>query len=187
GATVVAVHEPSGTRYGAATRTDGRYDLRGLRVGGPYTVTASFIGYRGATQSGLTLSLGQTQTVDFALAEDVAELGEVEVMAEGTGAVIAATRTGAATNVSEEAIEALPTISRSLADFARLSPLSAGLLLHRRAEQPVQQHPGRDGRHRHLRLRRLPVRRGPLLRPHRRGRQHPRDREALRVRRHRVP
>src|SRR5690606_8605551 len=126
GATVVAVHEPSGTRYGAATRTDGRYDLRGLRVGGPYTVTASFIGYRGATQSGLTLALGQTQTVDFALGEDVAELGEVEVMAEGTGAVIATSRTGAATNVSEEAIEALPTISRSLADFARLSPLSAG-------------------------------------------------------------
>jgi hypothetical protein len=126
GATVVAVHEPSGTRYGAATRADGRYDLRGLRVGGPYTVTASFVGYRTETRGDVTLALGQTQAVDFALAEDVAELGEVEVVAEGAGAVIAASRTGAATNVTEEAIEALPTLSRSLADFARLSPLSAG-------------------------------------------------------------
>lgn len=126
GATVVAVHEPSGTRYGAATRGDGRYDLGGLRVGGPYSVTASFVGYQTATEADVTLALGQTRTADFALAEDVAELGEIEVVGEGAGAVIAASRTGAATNVTEEAIEALPTISRSLADFARLSPLSAG-------------------------------------------------------------
>ena len=126
GATVMAVHEPTGTEFGTATRSDGRYDLRGLRVGGPYTVTASFIGYRSSSQSGINLALAGTQTADFALAEEAVELGAVEVVAEDAGAAIARTRTGAATNVNEEAIAALPTISRSLADFARLSPLSAG-------------------------------------------------------------
>jgi hypothetical protein len=126
GATVVAVHEPSGTQFGAATRSDGGYDLRGLRVGGPYTVTASFVGYQSRSETGLNLSLAQDATVNFQLAESTAELGDVEVVAEGTGATISATRTGAATNVTEEAIEALPTINRSLTDLARLSPLSAG-------------------------------------------------------------
>ena len=126
GANVVAVHEPSGTRVGGITRTDGRYDLRGLRVGGPYTVTASYIGYRTEARTGLTLNLGQIETVDFALADDAAEIGEVTVTAQSAGAVIAASRTGNATNVSEEEIEALPTINRSLTDLARLNPLSAG-------------------------------------------------------------
>ncbi len=126
GANVVAVHEPSGTRFGGITRADGRYDLRGLRVGGPYTVTASYIGFQSASRTGLTLNLGQVETVDFALAEDAAQIGEVTVTAEGAGAVIAASRTGNATNVSEEDIEALPTINRSLTDLARLNPLSAG-------------------------------------------------------------
>ena len=126
GANVVAVHEPSGTRSGGITRVDGRYDLRGLRVGGPYTVTASYIGFQTQVREGLTLSLGQIETVDFALAEDSALIDEVVVTAEGAGAVIAASRTGNATNVSEDEIEALPTINRSIQDLARLNPLSSG-------------------------------------------------------------
>ena len=126
GANVVAVHEPSGTRYGAATRLDGRYDLRGLRVGGPYTVTATFIGFADAVREEVFLTLGQAQTLDFTLREDSEVLDGVVVQAEGSEAVISASRTGASTNVGEATIEALPTISRSLADFARLSPLSSG-------------------------------------------------------------
>ena len=126
GANVVAVHEPSGTRSGGITRVDGRYDLRGLRVGGPYTVTVSYIGFRTETVTGLTLNLGQIETVDVVLADDSAEIGEVVVTAEGAGAVIAASRTGNATNVSEQEIEALPTINRSIQDLARLNPLASG-------------------------------------------------------------
>ena len=125
GANVVAVHEPSGTRAGAITRDDGRYDLRGLRVGGPYTVTASFVGFQSEVRTGLTLNLGQIETVDFTLADSAAEIGEVTVTAQGAGAVIAASRTGNATNVSEEQIEAIPTINRSIQDFARLNPLTS--------------------------------------------------------------
>ncbi|HEX8299899.1 MAG TPA: TonB-dependent receptor, partial [Rubricoccaceae bacterium] len=124
GATVLAVHEPSGTPYRAATRGDGGYDLRGLRVGGPYTVSASFVGFRTQTQTDLSLSLAQVQTVSFTLSSDDAALGEIEVTAT-SGAAISQDRTGASTNVGEEDIEALPTISRSLADFARLSPLTS--------------------------------------------------------------
>ena len=124
GANVVAVHEPSGTRFGGITRSDGRYDLRGLRVGGPYTVTVSYIGFQTDTRTGLNLNLGQIETIDFALSEDAALIDEVVVTAEGAGAVIAASRTGNATNVSEEEIEALPTLDRSLTDLARLNPLT---------------------------------------------------------------
>ena len=124
GATVLAVHTPSGTEYRAATRGDGGYDLRGLRVGGPYTVTASFLGFRSQVQSGLQLALAQVQTVSFTLSEDDAALGQVEVEAS-SGTIVSQDRTGAATNVGEQDIEALPTIARSLADFARLSPLTS--------------------------------------------------------------
>lgn len=126
GANVLAVHEPSGSRFGATTRVDGRYDIRGLRVGGPYTVSASFVGYQTQSQTGLQFTLGQIETIDFELAEDAAEIGEVVVTGDATGAVIAQSRTGNATNISEDEIEALPTINRSLSDFARLNPLSSG-------------------------------------------------------------
>ena len=125
GATVTAVHTPSGTEYRAATRGDGGYDLRGLRLGGPYRVTASFIGFADAVEEGFELALGQTQTVDLTLAEEGSALGEVEVVADAAGSAISTDRTGASTNVTEADIENLPTIARSLADFARLSPLAS--------------------------------------------------------------
>lgn len=125
GANVIAVHVPSGTEYGAATQLDGRYSLRGLRVGGPYTVTARFIGYRSVAVSNLQLTLGQAETVDFELAEDTAELGEISVVATDDP-VLSGSRTGARTTVDQEQIERLPTVNRSLADFARLTPQSGG-------------------------------------------------------------
>ncbi len=125
GANVVAVHEPSGTQYGAASRADGRYDLRGLRVGGPYTVTAQFLGYRTGTRSGLQLTLGQAEVVDFELADDTAQLGAVEVTAE-ENPVLSASRDGARTSVGREEIDKTPTISRSIADIARLTPQAGG-------------------------------------------------------------
>src|SRR5262245_60087985 len=46
GASVVAVHEPTGTKYETVTGSDGEYRLLNVRVGGPYTVTASLSGFR---------------------------------------------------------------------------------------------------------------------------------------------
>ena len=48
GATVQAVHEPSGTTYGTVTNADGRYSLQGMRTGGPYTVEVSYVGFQKA-------------------------------------------------------------------------------------------------------------------------------------------
>lgn len=60
GATVQAVHEPSGTTYGTVTNVDGRYSLQGMRIGGPYTVEVSYVGYQKAIYKNITLQLGET-------------------------------------------------------------------------------------------------------------------------------
>ncbi len=125
GANVVAVHEPTGTQYGAATNAEGRYRILQMRVGGPYTITVSFVGYVEETLTDVQLTLGQTRALDFELAEATAELEGIEVTAEADP-LLNSSRTGAATNIDEETIEDLPTISRGLADFARLTPQSGG-------------------------------------------------------------
>ena len=125
GTNVVAVHQPTGTQYGASTNAEGRYNLQGLRVGGPYRVTASFVGYRESAEEGFDLTLGQTRTVDFNLISTAQELEELEVVG-ATSSVLNTNRTGAQTNISEATFERLPTIERSLSDFARLSPFSTG-------------------------------------------------------------
>lgn len=125
GANVVAVHEPSGTRYGTSTRAGGAYVLPNLRVGGPYTITATFIGYQPAVETGVSLSLGQTLSLDFRLAEDAVLLDGVTVQAEADE-VLASDRTGASTTVDAREVAVLPTISRSTRDLTRVDPRSDG-------------------------------------------------------------
>src|SRR6267378_6041417 len=74
GTNIVATHVPSGTVYGAASRIDGRYNLNGLRVGGPYTVRVSFVGYKEQVQENIYLELGQTLRTNFKLSEESTEL-----------------------------------------------------------------------------------------------------------------
>ena len=79
GATVVAVHEPSGTRYTAVTNTTGRFSINGMRTGGPYAVTISYIGFQPKTVKGITLQLAETYNLNVFLTEDATELAEVVV------------------------------------------------------------------------------------------------------------
>ncbi len=125
GANVVAVHTPSGTTYGTSTRSDGRYALPNLRVGGPYTVTASLIGYKKQAQERVFLQLSQAFDLDFSLSEEAVTGDEVLVVGEQS-AILNASRTGASTSVAREALEALPTINRTLADYTRLTPQASG-------------------------------------------------------------
>ena len=120
GATVVAVHEPSGTRYTAVTNTSGRFSINGMRTGGPYAVTISYIGFQPKTVKGVNLQLAETYNLNVFLTEDATELAEVVV--SGKASKFAAEKTGAATNINSAQITNLPTVSRSLTEVTRLSP-----------------------------------------------------------------
>jgi hypothetical protein len=124
GANVVATHLPSGTRYGAVSNVEGKYSIPGMRVGGPYRVSVSFIGFATQDIDGLILSLGTFSNVNVSLKEDGQELSEVLVTA--TNSLFSSERTGANTSIDNRALNKLPTISRSINDFTRLSPQSNG-------------------------------------------------------------
>ncbi len=125
GANIIAVHTPSGTQYGTVTRVDGRYNFPNVRVGGPYTVTASFVGYNEQKKEGINLALAQDFTIDFNLKEASIQLGAVEVKAT-KNAIISSDRTGASTAISNAQISRNPTLNRSFDDFTRLDPRAQG-------------------------------------------------------------
>jgi len=132
GATIVVTHVPTGTVYSAATRADGRYNLPNLRVGGPYTIKISFIGFKDYVQEGITLSIGQDQNFGAKLVDNSSLLAEVKVVGAG-GKVINSSRTGAKETVTRAQIDALPTLNRSLQDFTKLTPSANGLSFGGRA------------------------------------------------------
>ena len=120
GATIVAVHEPSGTRYTAVTNVSGRFSIQGMRTGGPYEVTVSYIGYQPKVVKGVTLQLAETYNLSVSISEDENVLTEVVV--SGRASKFAAEKTGASTNITSAQITSMPTVSRSITDFTRLSP-----------------------------------------------------------------
>ncbi|MEM7487278.1 MAG: carboxypeptidase regulatory-like domain-containing protein [Bacteroidota bacterium] len=124
GANVVAVHTPTGTRYGAITNEEGRYNLLNLRVGGPYEVTISYVGFKSSVSNDVFLSLGKTFNYNAALVSDSQALDEVIVVSDQTG-TFGSDRTGAETSVGRRELTRLPTISRSTNDFTRLEPTAS--------------------------------------------------------------
>lgn len=125
GANVVAVHDPSGTQYGTAVRTGGAFNIPNMRIGGPYTVTVSFIGYQDQKEEDVFLSLGQNLRLNFKLTEEAVEMEAIEVTAE-LDEVLNADRTGAATFIKSEQVQQLPSIKRSTRDLIRLDPRNDG-------------------------------------------------------------
>ncbi|MBQ6953324.1 MAG: TonB-dependent receptor [Bacteroidales bacterium] len=122
GAAVVALHEPSGTIYGAVTNADGRYTIQGMRTGGPYKVDFTCLGYQDATYTGVTLQLAETFALDAKIAESTEMLEGTIVIASPTSKFNAQERTGAVTNIASDQITAMPTVNRSITDVTRLSP-----------------------------------------------------------------
>ena len=125
GANVVVVHTPTGTTYGAATDIDGRFNLVNLRVGGPYTVKVSYVGYNEQSFNNVVLTLGKTEVLSLALTPDSQQLDAVVITANNTKGVFGSDRTGAETNVGRKELTTLPTISRSASDFTRLEPTAS--------------------------------------------------------------
>ncbi len=120
GATVTAVHVPTGTTYEAVTEADGRYQMLNVRVGGPYTLTANLSGFRPGEVKDVMVALGEMKIVDFTL--QLASVTEtVEVTAQTP--IIDTSRAGAADNISDAVKDLLPTITRSIPDVVRINPL----------------------------------------------------------------
>ncbi|GHV35618.1 cell envelope biogenesis protein OmpA [Bacteroidia bacterium] len=120
GATIVASHTPSGTSYGAVTNGSGVYTIQGMRAGGPYTVTVSFMGFATKTYTDINIPLGETFKLDAEMQAGTQELEAVSVV--GNRSQFAVEKTGASTNISNQELRLMPTINRSLGDIARLSP-----------------------------------------------------------------
>ncbi len=119
GATVTATHVPTGTVYEAVTQADGRYTMLAVRVGGPYTIKATMAGFKDDVKTGVEVSLGEARTVDFTLG--LATVTEtVDVVAEAQ--VIDTQRAGTAANITSDELANLPTVNRSMFDYARTSP-----------------------------------------------------------------
>ena len=135
GATIVATHLPTGTRYTTTSRKDGRYNLANLRVGGPYEVKISFVGFKEEKQDNISLLLGQEFKADFKLTASTSTLTEVVVATRRQDKVFNNNHTGSQEIINRSQIERLPTISRSLQDFTKLEPTANGLNIGGRSNQ----------------------------------------------------
>jgi hypothetical protein len=118
GVTITLLNTSTGTKYGAQTNADGRYSVQNVNPGGPYTVTASFVGFNKDERRDIMLSLGSS-TFNFRLVENTTTLQEVKVKARA-----GLTKSGASTRINQGQINTLPTINRSLQDLTRLTPQS---------------------------------------------------------------
>jgi len=124
GASVVAVHEPSGTTYEAVTQGDGRFFIQGMRVGGPYKVTAELSGFQSEVKNDISLSLGVAQDLEFSMR--VAGVAETVNVVGQSDPVFSSSHTGASTAVLRQELATLPTVSGRINDLARLSPEYGG-------------------------------------------------------------
>ncbi|WP_457095707.1 TonB-dependent receptor [Lysobacter sp. P5_B9] len=122
GAEVTITHTESGTVSHAITDADGRYNARGLRVGGPYTITINKSGEGSTSQDGVYLNLDKVNQVDAALNAEVTTLEAVKAVAVVGSELFSATKMGAGSNITREQLTTMPSINRNLQDFVRLDP-----------------------------------------------------------------
>src|SRR5664279_602618 len=140
GATVTAIHQPSGTRYQTITKEDGNFTIPNTRVGGPYTITVEYVGYTPQTINDVSLNLGEPFSTDITLSTNSTVLKEVTITAGGRSAANA--KTDASTVFNSRQITTLPSISRSITDFTRLTPQASS----------GNSFAGRDGRFNNLQI-----------------------------------
>ena len=121
GANVIATHEPSGTQYGTSVNPNGRYTIVNMRVGGPYKVVVSFVGYQTQTFENITLKLGETFSLDVTMPDEGTELSEVIVSAT-QDRLLNSERAGAVTSIGRGELLTMPSVSRSINDMTRFTP-----------------------------------------------------------------
>lgn len=120
GATVTAVHVPSGTHYFTTVTRSGIYTIPNLRIGGPYHIEVTYAGMQSFSKDGINITLGDAQTQNVILVAQVQELGAVVVKATRSSAL--ANAAGSGMNISRDNIRNMPTLSRSITDMTRMVP-----------------------------------------------------------------
>jgi hypothetical protein len=125
GTTVLAVHVPSGSQYGALANNDGFFTIQGMKPGGPYTIDVTFIGYAKKTITDITLSLGESFVINTSLEESASALGEVVVVG-AKAPIFNSEKNGTSININNRQLTSMPTISRSINDITRLTPQANG-------------------------------------------------------------
>ncbi|MBC7567663.1 MAG: TonB-dependent receptor [Pedobacter sp.] len=125
GAGIKATHTPTGTVYSFTTNAEGRFNISNMRVGGPYTIELSYVGYQAEKVTDIFLKLGEPYVLNVVLTDNSSQLTEVVVNAKRDG-TFSSKKTGASTNISKEQLQNLPSLSRSLQDFTRLTPQANG-------------------------------------------------------------
>lgn len=124
GASVTAVHTPSGSVYKTISRTGGLFDLQGLRIGGPYTLEVSYVGYNTQKVDDIQLLLGQPLSLVIDMDESSEAAGNEVVVTTVRNRALSSLKTGAVTNITNTQLTTMPTISRSVQDITRLSPFA---------------------------------------------------------------
>ena len=120
GATVTATHTPTGTVYEGVTEADGSFSLLNVRIGGPYDVAVSMASFRPQTHTGVQVNLGQSTSLDFTL--QLETLSETVTVTAEASSLFSPSNSGTSANIEQGVIENLPTVQRSLQDFARVNP-----------------------------------------------------------------
>jgi hypothetical protein len=126
GATVTAIHVPTGTKYATSSRKNGYFNIPNMKVGGPYAVTVSYIGYKDEVQQDIYLTLGTSYKADFKLVATSTNLSEVTISGRRSDKVFSRSRTGSAELITRQQIDRLPTTNRSIGDYTRLTPTANG-------------------------------------------------------------
>lgn len=123
GAEVTITHVESGTVSRAVTDASGRYNARGLRVGGPYTIVVNKAGVGTDAEEGIYLGLDQIVTVNSQLeAGGVTTLDRVVAVGSTESTPFSSDNMGTGTRVGREQLESLPSIARNIQDYVRLDP-----------------------------------------------------------------
>lgn len=127
GATVMVKNESTGFQTGTVTNLKGEYKIMQLPLGGPYTVTVSFVGYAKQVKTGYKLNQGNVLQIGFNMAEETSEISEVVVSGSLQKNQVA--RLGSSTAVGEDELNKLPTNGRNFSDLMAIAPTSQGINL----------------------------------------------------------
>jgi hypothetical protein len=122
GATIVATHIPSGTKYTTSARGGGEFIIANMRPGGPYTIEVTFVGYSTERYENITLQLAESFVLRPVMRKANETLGEVVLTTGRRSQTFNPNRTGAVTNIGIRQITQAPTVQRSLNDLTRLTP-----------------------------------------------------------------